>query len=175
MMPMARTSPSGMLTRTLPTLAALAALLGLLAAPVAASERDLPIRIQSDSATLDDQAGISVYRGNVIVTQGELVIRSDILTVHTPGRTLKRMEAEGDLATLRTLTEDGRELHAESLRMEYLAEEGQVVLTGRARIWQEADEFRGERLVYDLEREILEAAAGDNGRVEVIITPREPQ
>jgi lipopolysaccharide export system protein LptA len=171
MMPMARTSPNGMFPRALPALVALLAL--LVAAPAAGSERDLPIRIQSDSAILDDQAGISVYRGNVIVTQGELVIRSDILTVYTPGRTLKRMEAEGDLATLRTRTEDGRELHAESLRMEYLAEEGQMVLTGRARIWQEADEFRGERLVYDLERETLEAAAGETGRVEVIITPRE--
>ncbi|WP_077277617.1 lipopolysaccharide transport periplasmic protein LptA [Thioalkalivibrio denitrificans] len=138
-----------------------------------AAERDQPIRIQSDTATLDDQRGISVYRGNVVLTQGELVIHSDTLTVYTPGRALTRMEAEGDLATLRTLTEDGREIHAESLHMDYLAEERRVVLTGRARVWQEEDEFRGERIVYHMDDETLDAVAGEAGRVEVIITPRE--
>lgn len=147
----------------------------LLAQAVPAAERDAPIRIQSDTATLDDQRGVSVYRGNVVVTQGEMVIHSDTLTVYTPRRTLTRMEAEGAPATLRTLTEDGREIRAESTHMDYLAEDRQVVLTGSARIWQAEDEFRGERIVYDLDRETMDAVSGETGRVEVILTPRETQ
>jgi lipopolysaccharide export system protein LptA len=138
-----------------------------------ASERGLPIRIQSDSAELDDQRGVSVYRGNVEVTQGELVIHADTLTVHSPGRVLQRMEAQGNLARLRTLTEDGREVRAEARQMEYLAAERRMVLTRNARIWQAQDEFRGERIVYDMDRETLDAASGESGRVEVILTPAE--
>ncbi len=138
-----------------------------------AMERNLPIRIQSDTAVLDDQRGVSVYRGNVVVTQGELEIRSDILTVYTPGRALQRMEAEGSLAQLRTVTEDGREVRAEARHMEYQAAERRMVLTREARIWQAQDEFRGERIVYDLDKETLDAVAGESGRVEVILTPAE--
>lgn len=147
----------------------------ILSAPAPAQDREQPIRIQSDTATLDDQRGISVYRGNVIVTQGELVIHSDLLTVHTPGRALTRMEAEGAPVRLRTVTEDGREVRAEARHMDYLADDRHVVLTGEVRIWQAEDEFRGERIVYNLERETLDASSGETGRVEVIITPREPR
>jgi lipopolysaccharide export system protein LptA len=150
-------------------------LTALLLTPLQAtgSERNLPIRIQSDTAVLDDQRGVSVYRGNVVVTQGALEIRSDILTVYTPGRALQRMEAEGSLAQLRTVTEDGRELRAEARHMEYQAADRRMVLTREARIWQAQDEFRGERIVYDLDKETLDAVAGDSGRVEVILTPAE--
>ncbi|MFN2348980.1 MAG: lipopolysaccharide transport periplasmic protein LptA [Thioalkalivibrio sp.] len=147
--------------------------IALITALASASERNLPIRIQSDSAELDDQKGVSVYRGNVVVTQGELVIHADLLTVHSPSRVLQRMEAQGNLAKLRTLTEDGREVRAEARHMEYLAAERRMVLTRNARIWQEKDEFSGERIVYDMDRETLEAASGDSGRVEVILTPAE--
>ncbi|ACL71820.1 OstA-like protein [Thioalkalivibrio sulfidiphilus HL-EbGr7] len=148
-------------------------MLALITALASASERDLPIRIQSDSAELDDQRGVSVYRGNVEVTQGDLVIHADTLTVHSPSRVLQRMEAEGNLARLRTLTEDGREVRAEARHMEYLAAERRMVLTRDARIWQAQDEFRGARIVYDMDRETLDAASGDSGRVEVILTPAE--
>jgi lipopolysaccharide export system protein LptA len=174
MTPMARISLDRLRSRW-PVLCLALILAATFMQAAAGSERDLPIRIQSDTARLDDQRGVSVYRGSVVVTQGELVIHSDVLTVYTPGRALTRMEAEGDLVTLRTLTEEGREIHAESRHMDYLAEDRQVVLTGQARIWQAEDEFRGERIVYDLDRETLDAAAGEAGRVEVIITPREAQ
>jgi lipopolysaccharide export system protein LptA len=175
MRPMARISRKRTVRARLRLPCMLVSLCAVLGQALPAAERDLPIRIQSDTATLDDQRGISVYRGNVVLTQGELVIRSDTLTVYTPGRALTRMEAEGDLANLRTVTEDGREVRAESRHMDYLAGERQVVLTGSARIWQADDEFRGERIVYDLDRETLDAEAGETGRVEVIITPRETQ
>jgi lipopolysaccharide export system protein LptA len=48
-----------------------------------------------------------------------------------------------------------------------------VVLTRDARLWQDQDEFRGARIVYDLERETLDAIGGEEGRVQVILTPRE--
>ena len=35
------------------------------------SDRDQPIRVQADSAELDDKQGVAVYRGAVVITQGD--------------------------------------------------------------------------------------------------------
>jgi lipopolysaccharide export system protein LptA len=86
-------------------------------AALAQGERSLPIHIEADSALLDDQRGTSVYRGNVRITQGQTVITADQVTVHAPGRVVEHLVAEGDLARLRTLSEEGREMHAEARRM----------------------------------------------------------
>ena len=60
--------------RTLKTafLAALGA--ALLASPVHAekADRDKPVNLEADTVTLDDIRKISVYEGNVILSQGTL-------------------------------------------------------------------------------------------------------
>ncbi|MCG5513405.1 lipopolysaccharide transport periplasmic protein LptA [Ectothiorhodospira shaposhnikovii] len=136
-------------------------------------DRTLPIRIEADSATLDDNRGISTYRGSVRITQGATEISGDTVTVHTPGRVLERMTAEGQPATLRTQDPQGREVRAEAARMEFLPNEQRMELSGNARVRQGTDEFRGSRITYDLRTATLEARTGDTGRVEAIFTPRE--
>lgn len=147
----------------------------LLWGSVATAQQDTqrPVRVEADRAHLDDRRGISIYRGNVTITQGETVIRGDVVTVHSPERVLERMEAEGEPAQLDTLDKDGRPVHAEAQHMTFLPPSQEVILSGKARIWQSEDEFRGDRIVYDLEAAVLEASTGETGRVEAIITPGE--
>ena len=45
------------------------------------SDRDQPIRVQADSAELDDKQGVAVYRGSVVITQGSLKITGDTVTL----------------------------------------------------------------------------------------------
>ena len=45
------------------------------------TDRDQPVRIQADSAELDEGKGVAVYRGNVIITQGSLKITGDAVTI----------------------------------------------------------------------------------------------
>ncbi|SEQ26821.1 lipopolysaccharide export system protein LptA [Ectothiorhodospira magna] len=139
----------------------------------AQADRTLPIHIEADSATLDDNRGISIYRGNVRITQGTTEISGDTVTVHTPGRQLERMTAEGQPATLRTQDPQGREVQAEATRMAFFPNEQRMELSGNARVHQGTDEFRGSRIIYDLHTATLEARTGDTGRVEAIFTPRE--
>ena len=143
--------------------------------PVAQGQHDpdLPIRIEADRASLDDQRGVSIYRGNVTITQGDTVITGDEVTVHAPQRQLQRMVSEGRLATLTTRDESNREVRAEARRMEFFPDGPRVVLTGEARVWQGDDEFRGSSIVYNLEAATLEASTGDTGRVEAIFAPRD--
>ncbi|MFP4079242.1 MAG: lipopolysaccharide transport periplasmic protein LptA [Ectothiorhodospira sp.] len=151
-------------------------LLALLLCPPPApgqQDTDQPVRVEADNAHLDDRQGISVYRGNVRITQGPTVIRGDVVTVHSPDRELERMEAEGAPAQLDTQDKQGRPVRAEARTMTFLPRSQEVILSGKARIWQAEDEFRGDRIDYNLETAVLEARTGDTGRVEAIFTPRE--
>ena len=64
--------------RPLNTAFLLALCAGLLAAPAHAekADRDKPINLEADTVTLDDIRKISVYEGNVILSQGTLMLRA---------------------------------------------------------------------------------------------------
>jgi lipopolysaccharide export system protein LptA len=40
------------------------------------SDREQPINLEADAADIDDLKGISIYTGNVVLTQGSMVIKS---------------------------------------------------------------------------------------------------
>lgn len=44
-------------------------------------DRDKPIQIEADRASLDQLKGITVYEGNVVVTQGTILLRAAQVTV----------------------------------------------------------------------------------------------
>ena len=46
-----------------------------------AADRDKPIELEADSVIVNDAKKTSTYSGNVILTQGTLVIRADKLVV----------------------------------------------------------------------------------------------
>lgn len=136
------------------------------------SDREQPVRIEADRVTLDEGRGVSLYEGRVQLTQGSLRLTADRVRVFTADKKLSRIEAEGDLAVLETRTDDGREVRAEARRMEFQAAKRSIILLEQARLQQGPNQFASERIVYDLEREIVNAGDGEGGqRVEVVIVP----
>ena len=59
------------------SLAGLLALTSLSAAALE-SDREQAIRIQADAAMVDENAGTSIYRGNVIIQQGTLKVTQEV-------------------------------------------------------------------------------------------------
>lgn len=53
--------------------------IALLAAPAHAekADRDKPVNLEADTVTLDDIRKVGVYQGNVILSQGTLMLRAD--------------------------------------------------------------------------------------------------
>ena len=45
------------------------------------SDKDKPIFLESDSAKWDENSQKSTYRGNVVVTQGTMLLTGDLLVV----------------------------------------------------------------------------------------------
>lgn len=140
-----------------------------------ASDTEQPILIEADTLDADDVKGITIYRGNVRYTQGTIVLTSDILTAYTVKGELKKIEAEGNPVKFKQQPENkDQELRGQAKKMEYFADTEILHLLGAAHLWQGADEFLGNRIDYDTQRQYVKASKAESGegRVQVIIAPR---
>jgi len=109
------------------------------------------IEVLADTADLDDIKNISIYRGNVIVTQGSIRMTGDIMTVyHTEQDELDTLIMDGRPATYRQLPDDSTVYdEAEALRIEYYELKNFVILIKEAEVRQEDSIMIGDRIEYD--------------------------
>ncbi|TRO15188.1 lipopolysaccharide transport periplasmic protein LptA [Ectopseudomonas mendocina] len=166
---------------TLPLILSLGAALGSAAAWALPSDRDQPIRIQADSAELDDKQGVAVYRGDVIITQGTLKITGDTVTItQTASGDIDVFTSVGNLAYYEQKPAVDKEIvKAYGKTIQYFASNERIVLIDQAKVIQEGNTFEGEKIVYDTRRQIVNAgrAAGGNvstprPRIDMVIQPK---
>ena len=156
------------------------------------TDKNQPIEIQADSAELDDKKGVTVYHGNVVVTQGSIRMTGDTMTVHyTKDQDLETVIMEGHPATYRQLP-DKSEVYdeAEALRMEYYGLKNLIVLIDNAQVKQEEFRFSGNRIEYDTKLSQIKARgkpsqetpvteentpSQEDNRVKIIIKPKKKE
>lgn len=169
------------LVNTLPLLFSLGAALVSASAWALPSDREQPIRIQADSAELDDKQGVAVYRGNVIITQGTLKITGDTVTItQTPAGDVDVFTSVGKPAYYEQLPATDKQIvKAYGLTIQYFAANERIVLIDQAKVIQEGNTFEGEKIVYDTRRQIVNAgrATGTNvstprPRIDMVIQPK---
>lgn len=145
-------------------------------------DREQPINIEADHAQLDDQTGVTQYKGDAILTQGTLRIEGDIITFfYDENRELEKAIAEGNLATYKQVHKEGdKPVKAKALQMEYHANTQRIYLVGQGYVWQSGDEFRGNHIEYDIDKNIVIANSQpvdvdgekqSSGRVHITIQP----
>lgn len=137
-----------MKTRHLPLLLALAAC--PTGAGALSTDREQPVRIDADSASLDDQTHVATYRGDVILVQGSLRITGDLVTMHfDESYDLATLVAEGEPARFEQQLDSGPIQKGEATRIEYRVEDGAMLFSGSARIGQGEFRMKAERIDYD--------------------------
>jgi len=164
--------------------------LSLLSFPINAialsSDRDQPINLEADHADIDDLKGISIYTGNVILTQGSMVIKSNKLTLYNDkNNELEKAIAVGNskkLATFKQRPEGkDKDFRARSITMIYYLDKDKIHLLKKAYVWQAGDTFSGDKIIYDTKKETVLASSVKNkngtpvssgGRVKVTIQPK---
>ncbi|HEC72990.1 MAG TPA: lipopolysaccharide transport periplasmic protein LptA [Methylophaga aminisulfidivorans] len=146
------------------------------------SDREKPINIEADNAQMDDQQGVTQYKGRAILTQGTLKIEGDIITFYyDENKQLEKAIATGKLAKYQQIQKPGESpVKAKALRMEYYANRDKIYLIGEGHVWQNGDEFSGNRIVYDIANNAVSANSApvnvdgethDRGRIHMIIQP----
>ncbi|NHZ40325.1 MULTISPECIES: lipopolysaccharide transport periplasmic protein LptA [Massilia] len=170
------------------------ALLGLAAASASAEKADAAKQavIGYDSLETNEVTQITILTGNVVVTKGTLILKSDRATIkETPeGDMFVTLTAgAGKAATFRQKRDGGPDLWIEgqAQRIEYDERNDMMKLFSNARIRQlegakPTNEIESEFISYDSRKEVFLArndASGTNkpgqGRGTMIIAPRKPR
>lgn len=138
-----------------------------------------PIHISADSAQMDDNTGTTSYKGNVLMTQGSMEIRAAKIDLYRINDDVSRIIATGSLANFRqqpSLEQAVTDAYGEKL--DYQITNQTVTITGKARVEQEGDTFSGERIVYQMNKAIVNAYSGEGSsgqRVQMVIQPKAKQ
>ncbi len=142
-------------------------------------DRQQPVHIEADRAEIDEALGIMTYTGHVIIRQGGIEMRADKVVVYSKEGELQRITAQGQPAHYLQERADGKTVKGSSQRMEYNANNKQVLLLGKAQFWQGGNRFSGNRIQYDPDAEQVLANAGgaanktgEQQRVTVTLQPR---
>ena len=163
-------------------LAALLALAGAgLPARAERADRDKPINLEADRVTIDDAKKVSVFEGNVVLTQGTLVMRADRMVVSEDPQGFNHGTAYGNLASFRQ-KRDGVDEYVEGYaeRIEYDGKAERLQMFNRAHMKRGADEVRGSYISYDQPTEFFRvvgtqdstASGSAPGRVRAVIQPK---
>ena len=139
------------------------------------ADRAAPVELAADSAEVDDASGVSIYRGDVVLTRGALRITGDLMRVFTDTeRQLQRVVVEGTPATYRETMPQAAPRRAEAPRMEYYASgpERLVLLEG-GELRQGDNTVTGQTIThYPAEnRTVANGDGGEDGRVNVRVLP----
>jgi lipopolysaccharide export system protein LptA len=135
------------------------------------SDKDQPINVEADSVEIDDRQGISIYKGNVELTQGSIVLKADTVTVTQQANQTDRIEAQGNPVTFKQDTEGGKgAIKGRAKKTEYFANSELINMTGDAVLIQGKDTFKSDKIIYDRAHAVVKAGASAKGKERVRVT-----
>ncbi len=146
------------------------------------ADKNKPIEIEADTVTVNDAKKVSVYTGNVIVTQGTLLIKADKLVVREDESGFQHSSSYGTPTTFKQKREGKDEyMEGAAQRIEYDGRMDKVQLYTKAWVKKGEDIVHGDYIMYDANAEYSEVIGGGpksatpatpSGRVKAIIQPK---
>lgn len=143
------------------------------------SDKEQPIHISANSAKLDRKQRTATYSGDVTLKQGSLEISADQITIHTNiDDRVEKMEARGQPARYQQQpAENQATITAQANSIRYtLVDEHLLLLENAFLEQQNGASISGNRIDYDIRKEIMKAAgkrdAQQPQRIEIIIPPQ---
>ncbi|WP_066966486.1 lipopolysaccharide transport periplasmic protein LptA [Microbulbifer sp. Q7] len=155
------------------TLAAVVALASLQAQALP-NDRQQPVKVSADNLEANRSKNLSVYSGNVVITQGSLQIRADRVEVHgNASGEIRKVVAVGTPAHFQQQVEESTSpVKARARRIEFLVSTDALQLTGEAFVDRDGNTLSAERIDYDLNSEQMQAQGqSEKKRVEMIWKP----
>jgi len=129
-------------------------------------DSDQPISITADSTTADMHAQTATYSGNVHVTQGNLHLRSETLSIKANKGTIEHIEAQGGVVLASPQGE------ATGSTAVYDISQRVVKLAGKVTLVKGQNAMQGSSLVVNLATGKADlAGGGTDGRVTGIFVP----
>ena len=139
------------------------------------NDREQTISIESDSAERNEKTGLTVYSGNVIISQGSILIEAEQITLHYQGSKISRIECTGTPASFQQKPQtEGPMLVARAEHIDYLLADDQIILKRNAVLSRNGTIIKGDSIDYDIKKETWKANGNDLGeqkRIQLVIPP----
>lgn len=134
------------------------------------------IHVKANSALRNDKEGTTVYTGNVVITQGSLIITADKIVLLDQNGELQSVVATGKPATLKQTLENDGSTEASAENITYNLGQKSVELTHNAHLNQNGSLINSERIIYDVSSQFINAEGSGDGqsRVEMVIPAKAP-
>lgn len=148
------------------------------------TDREQPINIEADKVTVDERSRTHTFIGNVVLTQGTLVLRGNRMVVIQAADGFQTGVVTGtakQLATFRQRREATKDfIDGQAERIEYDSRNETAKLFGRARVQAGNDVLTGDVVEYDARTENYTAfrapakgsAGQDESRIRMTIQPK---
>ena len=137
------------------------------------SDKDKPIFLESDSAKWDENSQKSTYRGNVVVTQGTMLLTGDLLVVTSKNNEINNMIITGEKSTYKQKTQSGKIVNGEAHEIQYFVENSEIIFLNDAVLTQAKNVVKSNKIIYLTDTENI--IAGDKkgkSRVKMTIEPK---
>lgn len=142
-------------------------------------DRTQPITLEADQAKLNNETGVAIYTGNVVVTQGTAKLHADRVILHSVNNEVTRMEAFGEPAKFQQILKAGEQpTHIEGKELDLKVAEEIAEVTGNGTVYKGDDRLTGERITYSLKTGELHASKNpsssqdeSDSRVKMIFHP----
>lgn len=156
------------------------------------ADRDKPIHLEADQATVEDykrqgEFRTSIFTGNVILTQGTLLVKADKVIMKEDITGYRHATAYGNLVSYRE-KRDGTDEYIEAWgkRVEYSDKTDTIELFESARLKRGQDEVRGDYISYNITRDFFQVigqpqqkntkkSTDTDHRVRAVIQPKKKQ
>lgn len=161
-------------------------LLSMQAAHAERADREKPMHLEADRATVEDVnrkegSRISTFIGNVVLTQGTLRILADKVIMKEDAQGFRHATATGNLVSFRQ-KRDGMDEYVEgwSEQAEYDSKTDKIELFRRAQLKRGFDEVHGDYISYNMRTEYFQVIgskergveSGPDKRVRITIQPK---
>jgi len=137
------------------------------------SDSQQPIKVEADSLEMRDQENVSIYTGNVHLTQGSLEFHCEQLTLHFDDqKQLTLMEMTGTPVTFSQLDDEKQELNGHAKQMQYRQSKSILIMSGKARFSHKGNTIESNTIQISTDNEGIQAgSSGPDDRVKMIIQP----
>jgi lipopolysaccharide export system protein LptA len=158
----------------------------VLCAPARAekADKDKPTNIEANKMSSDDARRMSIFEGNVVLTNGTMVVRADRIVVRLDADGFRFATAYGKPVRFRQKGDpkggkEGIWTDGEALRIEIDSRNEHVELFEHARVTRDQDTVNGDYIFVDQRTEFFSvsaakdaAPASPEGRVKAVIQPK---
>ena len=137
------------------------------------------IQIIADHLSVDQKNMVTIFTGNVVLTQGSILVHAQKAEASQDPAGFKLLHLLGAPVTFSQLEDDGEKVEGQGNSFDYSTKDNLAILVGRARVKKGDNLVMGDKLTYNTQTQIYSASSNNSngtsnsksGRVTVILQP----